>query len=60
MAVLRLDPPPASDDPAVLRRYIADLYEALNGVLYNLDGDNMSEDFMAGINISKGEKENGV
>lgn len=55
MAVLRIDPPPASDDPAVLRRYIADLYEALTGVLYSLDGDNMSEEFMAGINTMNGE-----
>ena len=60
MAVLRIDPPPASDDPAVLRRYIADFYEAVNSVIYNLDSDNMSEDFMSGINISKGEKENDV
>lgn len=57
MAVLRLDPPPASDDPAVLRRYIADLYEALTGVLYSLDTDNMSEEFIKNL---KGEGENGV
>ena len=57
MAVLRLDPPPASDDPAVLRRYIADLYEALTGVLYSLDTDNMSEELIKNL---KGEGENGV
>lgn len=59
MAVLRIDPPPASDDPAVLRRYIADLYEALTGVLYSLDTDNMSEDFLQNMN-RKGDNESGL
>lgn len=59
MAVLRIDPPPASDDPAVLRRYIADLYEALTGVLYSLDTDNMSEDFLQNMNRN-GDNESGL
>ena len=59
MAVLRIDPPPASDDPAVLRKYIADLYEALTGVLYSLDTDNMSEEFLSNIN-QKGDDESGI
>lgn len=54
MAVLRIDPPPASNDPGVLRNYIADLYEALTGVLYSLDTDNMSEDFLKNISTKGG------
>lgn len=60
MAVLRIDPPPASNDPAVLRSYIADLYEALTGVLYSLDTDNMSEDFLKNIGNSKEDSNDGV
>lgn len=60
MSVLKIDPPPVSDDPAILRRYIADLYEALSGVLYSLDRDNMSEEFMTSISGLKGENENGI
>lgn len=59
MAVLRIDPPPASNDPRVLRNYIADLYEALTGVLYSLDTDNMSEDFLKNIS-TKGDDESGI
>lgn len=57
MAVLRIDPPPASDDPAVLRRYIADLYDALTEVIYNIDTDNISEEFIKNL---RGEGENGL
>lgn len=60
MAVLRIDPPPASNDPAVLRSYIADLYEALTGVLYSLDTDNMSEDFLKNIGNSKEDSNDGL
>lgn len=59
MAVLRIDPPAASNDPGVLRNYIADLYEALTGVLYSLDTDNMSEDFLKNIS-TKGDDESGI
>lgn len=59
MAVLRIDPPPASNDPSLLRNYIADLYEALTGVLYSLDTDNMSEDFLKNIS-TKGDDESGI
>ncbi|MGN1434061.1 MAG: hypothetical protein ACI4XI_10210 [Ruminococcus sp.] len=52
MAVLKLDPPPSTNDVSVLRRYINDLYDALVNVVYNLDGDNMSEEFLSSIQTS--------
>lgn len=51
MAVLKLDPPPTTNDVSVLRSYINDLYDALVNVVYNLDGDNMSEEFLSSIQI---------
>jgi hypothetical protein len=57
MAVLKLDPPPSTDDVTILRAYINDLYDALRNVIYNLDGDNMSEEFLGTLNIT--ESENG-
>ena len=52
MAVLKLDPPPSTNDVSVLRGYINDLYDALVNVVYNLDGDNMSEEFLSSIHTS--------
>lgn len=52
MAVLKLDPPPSTNDVSVLRGYINDLYDALINVVYNLDGDNMSEEFLSSIHTS--------
>lgn len=52
MAVLKLDPPPSTNDVSVLRGYINDLYDALVNVVYNLDGDNMSEEFLSSIQTS--------
>lgn len=52
MAVLKLDPPPSTNDVNVLRSYINDLYDALVNVVYNLDGDNMSEEFLSSIQTS--------
>ena len=51
MAVLKLDPPPSTNDVSVLRSYINDLYDAIENVVYNLDGDNMSEEFLSSIQI---------
>lgn len=56
MAVLKLDPPPASDDINTLRSYINDLYDAICNIVYNLDSDNMSEEFLESIyNNGSGE-----
>lgn len=55
MAVFKLDPPPATDDVNVLRNYISDLYDALYNVVYNLDSDNMSEEFLSSINSMNNE-----
>lgn len=52
MAVLKLDPPPSTNDVSVLRGYINDLYDAIVNVVYNLDGDNMSEEFLSSIHTS--------
>ncbi|WP_293969165.1 hypothetical protein [uncultured Ruminococcus sp.] len=52
MAVLKLDPPPSTNDVSVLRGYINDLYDALVNVVYNLDGDNMSEEFLSSIHTT--------
>lgn len=52
MAVLKIDPPPSTNDVSVLRSYINDLYDALVNVVYNLDGDNMSEEFLSSIQTS--------
>lgn len=52
MAVLKLDPPPSTNDIEVLRSYLSDLYDALVNVVYNLDGDNMSEEFFSSLQTS--------
>lgn len=52
MAVLKLDPPPSTNDIEVLRSYLSDLYDALVNVVYNLDGDNMSEEFFSSLHTS--------
>lgn len=57
MAVLKLDPPPETDNINVLRSYINDLYDALINVVYNLDGDNMSDEFLNSINSNKKDGE---
>ena len=55
MAVLKLDPPPTTNDINILRSYVSDMYDALCNVVYNLDADNMSEDFLNSINITSNE-----
>ena len=46
MAVLKIDPPPETNDASELRAYINDLFEAINGAFYNIDEDNLSEEFL--------------
>ncbi len=57
MAVLKIDPPPATEDINVLRSYVSDLYDALMNVVYNLDGDNMSEEFLNSLQSSDKNKD---
>lgn len=45
MAVLKLDPPPVTDDIRVLQAWANELYEQVNFVLANIGEDNMEEDF---------------
>lgn len=53
MAVFKIDPPPSTNDITVLRNYVNDLYDALVNMVYNLDGDNMSEDFLNTIKFNE-------
>lgn len=55
MAVLKLDPPPNTNNIEELRAYVNDLYEAVCSVIYNLDSDNMSEDFLGTLNFNNNE-----
>lgn len=50
MAVLKIDPPPNTNDVRILRDYVSDLYDAIYNAIYNLDGDNMSEEFLSSLN----------
>ncbi len=53
MAVFKIDPPPSTNDITVLRNYVNDLYDALVNMVYNLDGDNMSEDFLNALKFNE-------
>ncbi len=56
MPVLKIDPPPATNDINVLRNYVSDLYDALYNTIHNLDSDNFNEDFINSLkNIESGE-----
>lgn len=56
MAVLKLDPPPETDDIRVLRAWAADMYEQVNFVLMNIGEDNMEQDFFDKLTgVSGGE-----
>lgn len=57
MAILKIDPPPNTSDVTVLRNYISDLYDTLVNVIYNLDSDNMSEDFLNSLSAIQSESE---
>lgn len=54
MAILRIDPPPNTDNVRVLQAYVSDLYEALTNVLSNIDEDNINEEFLNTINRLNG------
>lgn len=45
MAVLKLDPPPETDDVRELRAWTNDMYEQVSFVLRNISEDNFEEDF---------------
>lgn len=47
MSVLKLDPPPETDDIRELRAYVNDLFTALSNVVYNIDEDNFSDEFLS-------------
>ena len=51
MAILKLDPPPETDDAAELRAYISDLYDELKNIVYNIDGDNLSDELRELLNL---------
>lgn len=53
---MNIDPPPNTDDVRELRLYISNLYDVLRVVLSNLDGDNMSEEFLESL----GGNDNGI
>ncbi len=50
MAVLKLDPPPETDDIRVLRSWANEMYEAVSFVFQNIGEDNLEEDFFNKIN----------
>ena len=50
MAVLKLDPPPVTDDIRVLRAWANEMYVQMNFVLANIGEDNLEEDFFEKLN----------
>ena len=50
MAVLKLDPPPETEDVRVLRAWANDMYEQVNFVLNNIGEDNLEADFFDKLN----------
>ena len=52
MAVLKLEPPPATDDIRVLRAWANEMYEQVNFVLNNIGEDNLEADFFDKLNNS--------
>ncbi len=54
MAVLKLDPPPETDDINVIRAWANELYEQVNFVLSNIGEDNLEQDFFDKINNMNG------
>lgn len=53
MAAFNIDPPPATEDVAVLRAYINELYEKLCVLAYNIDEENFSTEFNERLNGGK-------
>lgn len=60
MAVLKLDPPPETDDIRVLRAWAVDMYEQVNFVLSNIGEDNLEQDFFDKLNGVSGGEGNGI
>lgn len=54
MAVLKLDPPPETDDINVIRAWANELYEQVNFVLSNIGEDNLEQDFFDKLNNMNG------
>lgn len=52
MAVLKLEPPPATDDIRELRAWANEMYEQVNFVLNNIGEDNLEADFFDKLNNS--------
>lgn len=50
MAVLKLDPPPETEDIRVLRAWANEMYEQVSFVLGNIGEDNFEEDFFDKLN----------
>lgn len=50
MAVLKLDPPPETEDVRVLRAWANEMYEQVSFVLGNIGEDNFEEDFFEKLN----------
>lgn len=50
MAVLKLDPPPETDDVRILSAWANEMYESVNFVLSNIGEDNLDEEFYNKIN----------
>lgn len=50
MAILKLDPPPETEDIRELRGWANEMYEAFSFVLRNIGEDNLEEDFFNKIN----------
>ncbi len=55
MGVFKLDPPPNTNDIELLRKYMNDMFDAIKNVIYNIDGDNLSEEFRNSLNITEEE-----
>lgn len=51
MALLKLDPPPETDDVRELRAWTNDMYEQVSFVLRNIGEDNFEEDFFDKLKI---------
>lgn len=58
MAVFNIDPPPSSErlDTAT-QNWLNGLYETLTFMFYNLDGENLTDDFISALNINQSEEE---
>lgn len=61
MAVLKVDPPPETDDIRVLRAWANEFYEQASFVLNNISEDNLDSDFFDKLSGSiKGGGDSGL